>query len=111
MTTVLSPETQRRVDLLFRAADRAAVTALLIEQCSNNLPFLERLDEYQLERVHFAALKLSAGDVDRLLDAIALAQLDWRDLLMAAGFGHNITMHKLWLPGAPERQADEISAT
>lgn len=111
MTTVLSSETQRRVDILFRPDEREAAITLLIDQCGNNLPFLEHLDEYQLERFRFAALKLSAGNLDQLREAIELAQFDWRDLLMAAGFGHDITVHKLWLPGTSERQTDEISTT
>ena len=39
------------------------------------------------ERIRLAALKLSNGDTGKLVDAIVLAQIDYRDLLMAAGFG------------------------
>ncbi len=58
----------------------------MFEQCGNNLPFLENVDE-RIERFQFAALKLSEGKLSELDRAIALAKADWRDLLMAAGFG------------------------
>ena len=28
--------------------------------------------------------------------AITLAKLDWRDLLMSAGFGHDVNQHMIW---------------
>jgi hypothetical protein len=50
--------------------------------------------------VRFAALKLSEGRLDRLEEAIKLAQTDWRDLLVAAGFAHDVEAHLNWLPAA-----------
>ena len=94
----ISSETQRRVDILFRQEDRAEAARLLAEQCSNNLPFLENLDEKGLERFQFAALKLSGGDLPELRTAIELAKTDWRDLLMAAGFGEDTRAHLFWMP-------------
>jgi hypothetical protein len=94
----ISPETQRRLDILFRPADRAEAARLLAEQCGNNLPFLENLNEQGLERFQFAALKLSGGDLSRLREAIDLAKTDWRDLLMAAGFGEDTRAHTFWMP-------------
>lgn len=58
--------------------------------------FCEESDEVQLERVRFAALKLSKGDLRELKKAVKLAQTDWRDLLMAAGFGNDVNAHKKW---------------
>jgi hypothetical protein len=97
----LSPETERRVNLLFRPEEQNAAATLLITECGNNLPGLEILDEYQLERFRFAALKLSNGNLDKLRQAIALAKDDWRDLLVAAGFGNDVTEHNRWLPNPP----------
>jgi hypothetical protein len=94
----LSPETQRRVNLLFRPEKQNIVATLLITECGNNLGFLGTLDEYQLERFRFAALKLSNGNLDKLREAIELAKYDWRDLLLAAGFANDVTEHKRWLP-------------
>ncbi len=95
----LSPETRRRVERLFDGAEQCEEAArLLDEHCGNNLAFPTQLDAHALERYRFAALKLSGGDLERLRQAVALARRDWRDLLMAAGFGHDIYEHERWLP-------------
>jgi hypothetical protein len=96
----LSSETQRRVDLLFGPTTREEAAELLVTDCGNNLPSLEKLDEHGLERYRFAALKLSNGNLVRLRDAVELAKIDWRDLLMAAGFGEDARAHESWLPAA-----------
>ena len=62
------------------------------------LPFLQKLDAIGLERFRFAALKVCGGRMDRLRDAVELAKRDWRDLLMAAGFGNSIHAHEQWMP-------------
>lgn len=97
----LSPETLLRLERVFAPGDRAAAADVLVRECGANLPFLERLDMYQLERVRFAALKLSGGRLDKLRRAAGQARQDWRDLLMAAGFGEDEREHERWLP--PER--------
>jgi len=95
---VLSPKTQQRLEILFGKDHRFEATRLLIEECGNNLPYCENLDEYGLERIRFAALKLSAGDLSSLLNAVTLAKTDWRDLLMAADFGDDTRAHERWIP-------------
>lgn len=95
----LSPETQRRVDLLFPAAQRDIVSKLLVEHCGNNLPFDEHCDEYAMERIRFAVLKVSVGDLSKLQAAIEDAKVDARDVLMAAGFGADVQSHQDWLRG------------
>ena len=94
----LSRETEKRISLLFPPDEQQLVRTVLFEECGNNLALLEKLDERKLERFQFAALKLSEGKLDKLNDAIALAKADWRDLLMAAGFGEDVDAHKSWLP-------------
>ncbi|MBI3716901.1 MAG: hypothetical protein HY255_12990 [Betaproteobacteria bacterium] len=94
----LSTETIRRIDLLFRPWQRQHVATLLATRCANNLPFLESLNAAELERYQFAALKLSRGTIEGLEQAVAVANQDWRDLLMAAGFGHSVRAHEKWLP-------------
>jgi len=103
----LSPETIRRVDILFPLEDREPAKALLYERCGNNLPFLEKKDMYQLERFRFAALKYSDGNLERLEAAVRLAERDWRDLLMASGFAHDIQAHRLWEP-KPAGEPSEV---
>jgi hypothetical protein len=94
----ISQETERRIALLFLPDERALVRAILSEECGNNLPFSEHLDELKLERFRFAALKLSEGKLDKLDRAIALAKRDWRDLLVAAGLAEDVNAHMSWLP-------------
>jgi len=36
--------------------------------------------------------------MDKLADAIRLANKDWRDLLVAAGFAESVDAHKDWKP-------------
>ena len=98
MPTPLSPETQRRLDLLFAEKDRAEATRLLGEECGTNLPFLENLDAHRLERFRFAALKMSDGKLPLLRQAVDVAKKDWRDLLVAAGFGSDLHAHERWIP-------------
>ena len=97
----LSPETRRRVDLLFAPDDRPVAEELLVNECGNNLPFNDKSDMFALERLRFAALKLSDGDLQELRRAIQVAKEDWRDLLVAAGFGHDVKAHERWLPPTP----------
>jgi hypothetical protein len=94
----LSPETRRRVDALFDGPARESVVALLITQCAANLPLWVNADERGLERIRFAVLKLSNGDLTELQRAVQMAQVDWRDVLVAAGFGHSIRVHESWFP-------------
>lgn len=94
----LSPETERRLIIVFRAEQRVEARRMLMEECGNNLPFLEKLDAQGLERYRYAALKLSEGDLEKLRRAVQVAKEDWRDLLVAAGFGHDVRAHERWLP-------------
>ena len=94
----LSDQTRRRLNLVFpAAADRAAAERILIHECGSNLPFLEKLGPAELERFRFAAMKLSGGRIEGLRRAVELAKVDWRDLLMAAGFGEDVEAHEGWL--------------
>ena len=95
----LSPETQKRVNALFHGSEREKAAQLLTEECGNNISFCEGYDPVRMERIRFAALKVSRGDIDYLVDAIDLAQADWRDLLISAEFADDENAHKSWMPG------------
>ena len=96
----LSPRTKRHVAALFRDQDVAVAERLLLQQCGETLPGLgASATPASLERVRFAALRQSGGRIDRLQDAVALAQVDWRDLLVAAGFADDPHAHEAWEPG------------
>ncbi|MDE3201486.1 MAG: hypothetical protein KGN79_11260 [Acidobacteriota bacterium] len=98
MPTALSEEVQLRVKILFKAEERAFASELLASDCGNNLPFCANSTPSELDRIRCAALKLSEGEIAKLKKAVVLAKLDWRDLLVAAGFADDVYAHEQWFP-------------
>jgi gluconokinase len=96
MTPNLSPRTQQLVERFFGSDERAEAARWLVDECGNNLPFCEKSDAYQLERIRFAVLRLGLGDPDEMQNAIDLAKHDWRDVLVWSGFGSDVTAHIQW---------------
>jgi hypothetical protein len=96
MTPPLSSRTKQLVEHLFDSKQAAEAAQWLEEECGNKLPFCRDNDEYKMERIRFAVLKLSQGDLTKLLRAIDLARRDWRDVLVAADFGNDLRAHETW---------------
>ena len=94
----LSKSTLSRLLLLFSAEDAGHAIQLLESNCADNLPFFDNATPDDLERVRFAALKVSRGELEELKSAIKLAQIDWRDLLVSAGFATDVGAHNEWTP-------------
>jgi|SRR3989338_4655959 len=94
----LSPDTVSRLATLFAGNERVVARAMLENECAENLPFCVNSDMYSLERIRFAVLKLSDGSLLRLRREIEEAKKDWRDTLMAAGFGYDVHAHRFWYP-------------
>lgn len=93
----LGERTERLVEQLFAGESvRAAGRDRLERECGNGIPFCESSGAEDLERIRFAVLKLSDGDIRELDRAIELANIDWRDLFMAAGFGRDVEAHEAW---------------
>ncbi len=92
----LSERTTELIDKIFRPIDRSEVRQLLEIECAEIIPNCEDYDKYEMERIRISVLKLSEGEMDKLVSAIQLAQIDWRDLFMAAGFGHDPEAHTKW---------------
>jgi hypothetical protein len=84
------------VEKFFSQNQVAEAVQWLEEECGNNIPSCARNDEYQMERIRFAAIKLSQGNINHLLRAIDEARMDWRDLFMAADFGYDVSAHEKW---------------
>lgn len=99
----LTERTREHVRVLFSVEEVAVAEHLLAEGCAEQMYLTPAATPESLERIRFAALRLSGGTLDGLRSAVALAQLDWRDLLMYAGFGENITAHLRWHPRRSER--------
>ncbi|MEJ2238779.1 MAG: hypothetical protein P8X82_10820 [Gemmatimonadales bacterium] len=92
----MSPTTEDLVGRLFSASDIDEARQLLEEECAENLPLIHSPDPVGLERIRFAALRASEGDLAKLLKMVLLAQVDWRDLLVVAGFGYSTQAHAEW---------------
>jgi|GEM_PF-2452171 len=48
------------------------------------------------DRICMAILKVGEGSKENIEGAIQLGELDWRDLLVKAGFAHTVDAHKIW---------------
>ena len=73
----ITPRLQRFVRDRF--ADRADDALLMVVAAVDHRGWA--LDE----RLHAAAVVFSRGDLDRLADALGVAKVDWRDLLVMGG--------------------------
>jgi len=72
------------IDKLFDASEKDDVISFLTDYLGSS------------ERIRFAALKVSNGSMEQLMDAVILAQSNWRDLLMWADFVHDVNAHNKW---------------
>jgi len=92
----LTPPVLKVIDKLFpKTDDRETVGTILMEECSDKLPLVSNPKE--IERIQLAVLKLSEGNAGKFLEAASLARLDWRDVLVAAGFGYDVEAHLKWM--------------
>lgn len=73
--TSLTPKTIALIRSIFPDQSQD-VQHILEDECGQNLPLCKDSTPKSLERIRFAALKVSDGNVDRLLEAVSLAQLD-----------------------------------
>lgn len=94
-TDLLHPNVLTAVTTLFMADERETITKILIEKC--NADKIYAFTEAGVERIQLAVLKLSGGDTDKFLAVVELAQLNWRDVLVAAGFGYDLEAHLEWI--------------
>lgn len=95
----LSKNTRARVEAIFPEEDRDRVADLLLRECGDNLPLVGTSYRELAERIRFAVLRLSGGNFERLVEASREASIDWRDCLVAAGFGDDPKAHLAWEPG------------
>ena len=79
---------------LFAAEDQGTVYQILLEECGDKLPLVKNLNE--IERIQLGILRMSMGDVTKFLEAAYTARRDWRDVLVAAGFGNDLEAHSNW---------------
>ncbi|MES2393353.1 MAG: hypothetical protein V4555_17045, partial [Acidobacteriota bacterium] len=89
----LTETTLARINALFPECQRESAIELLEQRCADNLPFFEQATPESSERIRHAVLKLSGGRFPSLLQAVTLANKDWRDILVAAGFATDPQAH------------------
>jgi len=97
-TPPLSQLTEERVASLFAPADQEKVRTILRDECGHSLPLYKSSTDQEVERIRFAVLKLSRGRIDKLQKVVTAAKIDWRDVLLWAGFADNPIAHKAWVP-------------
>lgn len=96
----IAPSTAQRLARLFSGADREYAQLLLEEECGTKLPLIDGPEDVRIDRCRCAALKLSGGDIRQLEEAVKMANIDWRDLLVAAGFANDPLAHQRWMQEA-----------
>lgn len=94
----VSENTQHRIKAMFPEDDWERVADYLRTECGDNLPLVENTYLELAERIRFAVLKLSGGNFEKLIEQTHEATLDWRDVLVAAGFGEDTKAHLAWVP-------------
>ena len=54
-------------------------------------------DDEAMERIWLATLKLSDGSITAFENAVLVVQIDWRDVLLGAGFGNDLDAYLKWV--------------
>lgn len=92
----LSERTQKLIAKLFSRSDGVVISDLLYRAVSSNIPYFDNANSEEMERIRFAILKMTKQSPLNLAVGIYLAQTDWRDLLMSAGFGDDTSEYMTW---------------
>lgn len=91
----LSRDTLRLIEVLY-PDNRRFVREIFESNLCPEKVHCEGWSPEQMERIHFAVLKLGQKSLEKLEQAKNVAQRDWRDLLMSAGFGEDVDAHRTW---------------
>lgn len=94
----ISEETGKRIRAMFPQHDVDTVRDVLLNECGDNLPLVEPSYPQLAERIRFSVIRLSQGDLAALRKWVEQAKTDWRDVLVAAGFGDGLEDHLKWWP-------------
>ena len=86
-------ELKKAVQILFPEDAWNSVLKLLVNKCGQQLPLVAN----NYVRVQLAVCKLSNGDAEKLKQHVSVANSDWRDVLVAAGFDSDVNEHIRWL--------------
>ncbi len=72
------------------------VETTLIIDCGPEQLHARDIDGEAMERIWLATLKLSDGSITAFENTVLRAQVDWRDVLLGAGFGSDLDAHIKW---------------
>ena len=92
----LSQNTKSIVHALYKSREALEVCDILENECGTEALSCDGWSPTQMERIRFAVIQLAKENSMSLDSAIELAQKDWRDLLMVAGFGNELNAHNEW---------------
>ena len=92
----LTEDTKNVVDLLFSSDEAKELKERLQAELSNGLVFAAYSTPESRERIWLAVIKKCKETLNPWDTWFELAKTDWRDLLMAADFGHDTTAHMKW---------------
>lgn len=81
----LTPVVVEEINKHFPAAQRDVVEKILDQECGRTIPFCREATPPELEHIRLCVLRLSKGDIAELRKWIDLANVDQRDVLLAAG--------------------------
>ena len=94
--SALSKQTKDIIHCLYKSREALEVCDMLESECGTEALSCDGWTHEQMERIRFGVLKLAHENTLNLNAAISLAQTDWRDLLMSAGFGEELNAHEEW---------------
>ena len=87
---------RRVASIIFPDENNERIDLILASECGPVQVHAPDFDDGAMERIWLAALKMSGGSIAGLEKAAKLARRDWRDLLLGAGFGNDLTAHLRW---------------
>lgn len=99
---MLAPLTEELIASCCPPTQRQAVSDFLSANCARDLPGIGSTPEWieLIDRIQLAAIRGSNWNLETIAAAVKLANLDWRDLLVAAGFANDLSSHRLWQKNA-----------
>lgn len=98
-TVPLSDRTRKLMHMVFNEENWDRIEQTLVEDCGPPDVYMGSVDNLNgIERIRIAAVKVSKGNLQHFEYCIRQARTDWRDLLMNAGFGSDLSAHLHWSP-------------
>ncbi len=94
--SALSKRTKDLIHRLYKSREALEVCDIIENECGTESLSCDGWTSEQMERIRFGVLKLAHENTLELNAALSLAQTDWRDLLMSAGFGQDLNAHEKW---------------